>query len=228
MKYKNIVITIITMCTICLTTINIVASEKAVIIESIFNDNDGIWHPGRSESKGFYIINNNNYDISIDRLYIKLNRLTHLELNKELDKKSINFKELGNGTDIKLTYKDKELFNDKLVNILDKDSIKLPQYINIKSKQKQLLNMSIKIDKNLKNEAQSLEGIFNIGVRYRADDMESTHKINLQSLKNHSHKFNDKFYELPQTGGIINSMTLSLIGIILIAIGIFLNKKLSK
>lgn len=224
-KIKLLAITLV----IAFIPMNIHASNKDdVLIDQIFTREQGVWYPGRVESKDFYIRNNKENNISIDRLYIRLEYSKDLKTNQLLDIDSNQFKEVSINSTVKLHYKDKILFQDKLDNLLSEEGIVLDQEIDIRSNEKVLLNMTIDMDENMNNDAQSLENIFSIGVAYKIDNdnLENPDPGNPENPGTHVDGNTDG--KLPQTGGIINSYSLLAIGTITIGTGILLNRKTSK
>ncbi len=222
---------------ILFTQSNIYASNMDdVLINQIFTQEEGLWYPGRVESKDFYIINNKENNIIIEKLYIRLESSKDLKKNQLLDISSRQFKELSTNSTVKLHYKDKLLFQDKLDNLLSENGIVLAEEIDIKSNGKALLNMTIDMDKNMNNDAQALENIFSIGVSYKIDSGNQENpdpdELGNQKPKPEINPGTDVGSStdgnLPQTGGIINSSSLIAIGTITIGTGILLNKKSSK
>lgn len=229
MSIKNYSYIIATMCMLLVSCKSIYANEnQSVSIESPFIYENKIWAPGRVESSKFYITNNEESSVSIDRLYIKLKSSKDLKSNEMLDINSRQFKELSSNSNVKLNYKDKILFQDKLDNLLSEKGIVLSQEIDIKPNEKALLNMTIDMDENMNNDAQSLENIFSIGAAYKIDNdnLEKPDPGNPENPGTHVDGSTDG--KLPQTGGIINSYSLLAIGTITIGTGILLNRKTSK
>ncbi|WP_052356883.1 LPXTG cell wall anchor domain-containing protein [[Clostridium] dakarense] len=145
-------------------------NNQDISIENVFTNEDGIWYPGRVESKSFYITNNKKDNVKIDRLYIQLKSSKDLKTNQILNVNSKQFKELSKNSTVKLMYKDNILFKDKLDNLIHEKGIVLSQEISIKSNNKELLNMTIDMDGIMSNDAQYLENIFSIGVAYKVDN----------------------------------------------------------
>lgn len=211
-------------------------NEKNISIEPIFTKEDGIWYPGRVDSKDFYITNNNESNINISKLNLKLELAKDLKLNQIIDINSVKFKELSSNSIVKLKYKENVIFEDKLNNLLSEKGILLKEDIYIKSKEKALLNLTIDMDENMNNDAQSLENIFNIGVVYKIDDNELMKPIppiekpnkNPNTSLNQGIEDGSGSGKLPQTGGILNSASLICIGTIAIGTGLILNKKSSQ
>ncbi|MGL6106959.1 hypothetical protein [Romboutsia sp.] len=154
-------------------SMNLYAENKEIYIDPIFTSDNGIWYPGKSEYKEFYISNNKEEDIKIYRLYIEFKSCKNLETNQMLDRNSKQFNELSENSTVKLRYKGNILFEDKLGNLLSKKGIVLSQEINIKSNGKALLNMTIEMNEEMNNDAQALENIFRIGVAYKIDNTPS-------------------------------------------------------
>ena len=237
MKLKQITSIIVVGYMICTSTISINANNKSISIEPIFTSSDGLWYPSRIESKDFHIKNNEKNNISIDRLYIQLKSIKDLKLNQLLDKNSKKFKELSTNSTIKLQHKNKILFQDKLDNLLSENGIVLEEDIYINSNEKALLNITIDMNEEMGNYAQSLENIFSIGVAYKIQDNnnpdvpgggdnnkpDSSGGGNIVSPNTDVNGNNSN--KLPQTGGIINSASLIALGAIAIGTGAVLNKK---
>ncbi|MGL5694896.1 MAG: LPXTG cell wall anchor domain-containing protein, partial [Peptostreptococcaceae bacterium] len=150
--------------------------------------------------------------------------------NQFLDINSSKFKELAENSTVKLNYKNTVLFEDKLNNILSEKGIVLLEEINIKSNEKELLNMTIDMDEEMNNDAQALENIFSIGVAYKIDETDTPIEppTKPQPPVNPDTGIDGETDKLPQTGGIINSTSLLLLGTIVICTGIALNKKSSQ
>lgn len=61
-----------------LSTTGIYAYEdRSIVIEPIFNESQGLWQPGKVESKEFYVKNNKNENIIIDKMYLSLDSSTN-------------------------------------------------------------------------------------------------------------------------------------------------------
>lgn len=237
---KNIVNIFAVISILSITTINAYGDNGSISISNAFTYEDGMWSPGSVESKDFHIENNSSSSIKIDRLYLKLKSSKNLKTNQILDIKSKQFKELANNSIVKLTYEEIVLFEDELVNLLSEKGIVLAKEIDIESNENALLNITIDMNEEMDNDAQSLENIFSIGIAYKTNEDKPTNpespvkpdepnnpKPPLKS-DNIVDSDNDLGGKLPQTGGIINNMSLIAIGTITIVTGAILNKKSSK
>ncbi|MEO2506406.1 LPXTG cell wall anchor domain-containing protein [Clostridium paraputrificum] len=193
---------------ILLFPINTYAYSKDITIEQSFTYEDGLWKPGRIESKDFYINNNKGNDISIDRLYMSLKSSEYWKTGEQLDINSNKFKELIKHTTVTLKHGNDVLFEDKFGNLLSEDGIKLSKDIDIKSNTKELLNMTIDMDLEMNNDAQALNNIFSIGVAYKMDD-----------------KIHPEYDKLPQTGDSVNSYSFIALALISAGMCTMLNKK---
>ncbi|CEO12301.1 anchor protein [[Clostridium] sordellii] len=213
-----------------------------ITIEPSFTYEDGLWKPGRVESKDFYINNNKENDISIDRLYMSLKSSEYWKTGEELDINSAKFKEFAKYSTVTLKHNNNVLFKDKFENLLSKDGINLSKDIYIKSNRKELLNMTIDMNLEMNNDAQALNNVFTIGVAYKMDE-DTTPPINPDEPSNPdidnpinpdkpANPGNDvdvsQSGKLPQTGGIINGDSLVVLGTVVIGTGFVLNKKSSK
>ena len=215
------------------------ADYKDITIDQSFTYEDGYWKPGRVESKDFYINNNKKNDISIDRLYISLKSSEYWKTGENLDINSKKFKEFAKYSTVTLKHGNNILFRDKFENLLSKDGIRLSKDIYIKSKDRELLNMTIDMDLGMNNDAQALNNVFTIGVAYTMEEdkfppsnpdgevctdevppSDSDNTIDVDNIVD-----GDRLGKLPQTGGIINSYSLMLIGAVAVGTGIVLNKK---
>lgn len=217
-------------------------ANNDITIDQIFTEEQGLWYPGRLESKDFYINNNKENDIQIDRLYMSLKSSKHLKTGEELDINSKQFKELSKTSTVTLTHNGEVLFKDRLKDLLSEDGILLSKEIEIKANDKELLNMTIDMDLEMNNDAQALENVFSIGVAYKMDE-DTTQPITPDGpsnpdidnpikpdkpVKPGTDVGGDQSDKLPQTGGIINSASLVAIGTVAIGTGFILNKKSSK
>ncbi len=220
-------------------------ANTGITIEQSFTYEDGLWKPGRVEAKDFYINNNKENDISIDRLYMSLKSSEYWKTDEELNINSKQFKELANNSTVTLTHNGEVLFRDRLNDLLSKNGILLSKEIDIKANDRELLNMTIDMDLEMNNDAQALDNVFNIGVSYKMDE-NTTPPINPGEPSNpdiNNPKDPDKPNEpvkpgtdvdgsqsgkLPQTGGIINGASLIVLGSVAIGTGFVLNKKSSK
>ena len=244
---KRIIQTFIISSILFTTPINIFAdTNKDISIDRIFTNDDGLWYPGRIESKDFSIRNNRKEKIIVDRLYIELNSIKDIRNNVFLDKSSKEYKELSKNSIFKLTNNGNILFEGELDEIISKNNIVLHNEISINPNEKAVLNMTIDMLEEMNNDAQGLESVFNIGVSYKVDenisvdnDVESKPDKPVKPGTDNNVKPNsDKpikpdtdvygSNKLPQTGGLINSYNLIALGIVTIGTGILLNKKSSK
>lgn len=219
-----------------LSIVPIYAEDVDISIDPIFTQEDGLWYPSRIESKDFNITNNKDTNITIDRIYMDLKSIKNTENNQVLNKESNEFKELTQHSTVTLKYKDKEILKERLDKIVFKDGVTLRTKIDINSNEKSLLNMTIDMDEEMNNDAQTLESIFSIGVGYKIDDTNPTVKpetpvnppTNPGSPVKPGTEVGSESDKLPQTGGILNSASLICIGTIAIGTGLILNKKSSQ
>ena len=241
MKLSKKILQILTIISIMpLFSINAYANDKEVTIDEVFHyEAGGLWHPGRVESKDFYINNHKENDISIDRLYISLKSSEYWKTGEKLDINSKQFKEFAKYSTVALKHDNEILFEDTFENLLSKDGIRLSKDIYIKSNSKELLNMTIDMDLEMNNDAQALNNVFTIGVAYKmqenivqpsnpnkpGDEDLAPPNDSDNSLDINTDADGDISGKLPQTGGIINSASLMLLGAVAIGTGVVLNKK---
>ena len=201
-----------------------------IAIYPILTKKQELWYPGKIESKDFYIINNKEDNISIDKLYMQLELCRNLRTNEILDIEHDKFKEVAEHSIVKMTYKDKLIFESELKELTHEKGIVLSEEIYIKSNDKELLNMTIEMTEEMDNNSQDLENIFNIGVSYKVDtdtDIDIDTDVGESTDVENSGRGENNFDKLPQTGGLVNSVSLLVLGIITVGIGMILNKKTS-
>ncbi len=218
------------------------ANNNDITIDQSFTYEDGLWKPGRIESKDFYINNNKENDISIDRLYMNLKSSEYWKTGEKIDINSVKFKEFAKHSIVTLKHGNNILFKDKFENLLSKDGINLLKEIYIRSNSKELLNMTIDMDLDMNNDAQALNNVFTIGIAYKMDE-DTTPPVNPDEPSNPDidnpiipDKPNKPVTDvdgsqsdkLPQTGGIINGASLVVLGTVAIGTGFVLNKKASQ
>lgn len=240
MKISKKIIQILTITSIIsLFPMSSYADYGDITIDQSFTYEDGFWKPGRIESKDFYINNNKENDISIDRLYISLKSSEYWKTGEKLDINSKKFKEFAKYSTVTLKHGNNVLFEDKFENLLSKDGIKLSKDIYIKSNDRELLNMTIDMDLEMNNDAQALNNVFTIGVAYKMEEdvVPPSNPNNPgdgdvvppsnpdNSVDTDTDVDGDSLGKLPQTGGIINSASLIALGAVAIGTGIVLNKK---
>ena len=213
MEIKKQILKILLTTSIITLPLNIYA-QNDITIDNTFTSEDGFWAPGMVNSKDFNINNNKEEDIIVDKIQISLESSRNWKTDEKLDVSRKEFREFINNTILTLRKGDEVLFENNLRDTL-REGIILNEDILIKSQEKQPLNLAVKMNTEMGNDAQSLENIFNIGVSYKVDPGDGVV----------SPDTDDK---LPQTGGIINSTSLIGLGSVSIAVGLFLNRKKNK
>ena len=196
------------------------AKELPITIDNAFTiESDGLWEPGRIESKDFYINNHQENDITIDRFYITLKSSEYFKTGEKLDINSKKFKEFAKYSTVTLKHEDTVLFKEKFEDILADKEVEISKDIDIKGKDKELLNMTIDMDLEMGNNAQALNNVFEIGVAYT-----------MEELPGNPEKPSDDntIDKLPQTGGDSSRILLIAGGVIAIVLSIILIKKSNK
>ena len=176
-SYKNILKTVFFTSILSLSplTINSYAGNN-ITIDPIFPTEHNYWYPGKIESKDFYIHNNKDDDIQIDRLYIHLKSCRNSRTGKVLDVNSKFFKELAKNSNVTLTSNGKVLVKSTFENLLSSRGAILSKKLNVKANGKKLLNMTIGMDEKMNNDAQSLDSVFTFSVAYKVDSGKSHNK----------------------------------------------------
>lgn len=208
-------------------------NTKPVEIQQVFTDADGQWYPGRIQSNDFSIKNNRSKGIKVDRLSIKLTSSRNYKTGITLNKDSKEFQEISQNSIVTLKQGDKVLFEKNMSQLLEEEWTPLNEMISISSNSDAVLNMNIDMGKEeITNNAQAIESIFSIALTYKDDD-NTTVKPEIDDEGDEDDN-NDVVIKpdiddgkLPQTGGIINSATLTLLGAVAIGTGIVIEKKSS-
>ena len=214
---------IMTMCS----AIPVNANENSVEIQPVFTDEDLQWYPGIIQSNDFSIKNNRSKGIKVDRLSIKLTSSKNYKTGVILNQDSSEFKEISENSMVKLKYGDKLLFEKSMNQLLEEDWTPLNEMISIEPNSYVDLNMTIDMGKEeITNNAQAIESIFSISLTYKDDDTALKPDIDEDNKEDLVKPDEDKG-KLPQTGGIINSTTLTVLGAIAIGTGLVIEKKSS-
>ena len=206
--------------------------SEDIVIYPILTKKQELWYPGKIESKDFYIINNKEDNIIIDKLYMQLELSKCLRKNEILDIKREQYLEIAEHSTVKITYKDKLVLESELNELIHEKGFVLSEEISIKPNDKELLNMTIEMTEEraeqMDNNSQAIENIFNIGVSYKVDtDTDIDTDVGESTDVENSGRGENNFDKLPQTGGLVNSVSLLVLGTIAVGIGMILNKKTS-
>lgn len=198
------------------------AYEKAVTIDPTYTYGDGLWKPGRELTKKFNINNNREEDIVIDRIYIQLTYLRHWKEDILLDESSKEFKELSKYSNVTLTHDGEVIYKSTLEQLVAEEAINIPKGISIQGEQSEPFEINLYMDEQMGNDAEALDVEFILGVSYSMDD-----EAVVPPKEDDDDKNNDTD-KLPQTGGIINSTSITVVGVVAISVGAVLNKKSDK
>ena len=169
---------------------------------------------------------------------MQLELCRNLRTNEILDIEHDKFKEVAEHSIVKMTYKDKLIFESELNELTHEKGIVLSEEIYIKSNDKELLNMTIEMTEEMAeqmdNNSQDLENIFNIGVSYKVDtntdvdtDINTDIDVGESTDGENGGSGENNFDKLPQTGGLANSVSLLVLGTIAVGIGMILNNNTS-
>lgn len=197
------------------------AQKQNVDIEPTFTKEDGLWYPGRVESKDFNLTNNREENITVDKLYMKFKSCKDLETDNTLNIFNKKYREFVKNSTVKLTYKDQVLLEERLENLTLEKGISLNKEIKIEAGKAALLNMTIDMDDEMNNDAQNIESIFKIAVSYKVDGGSGISNPDEDSGKDQDNNNGN----LPQTGSLINGESLLALGSIVVGAGIILNLK---
>ena len=123
--------------------------SEDIVIYPILTKKQELWYPGKIESKDFYIINNKEDNIIIDKLYMQLGLSKCLRKNETLDIKREQYLEISEHSTVKITYKDKIVLESELNELIHEKGFVLSEEISIKPNDKELLNMTIEMTEEM-------------------------------------------------------------------------------
>lgn len=233
---KNIIKTIALSAIMCASlTVSSYAedSKKTVEIAPVFTEQDGQWYPGRIQSNDFAISNNGDKVINIEKLFIGLTSCRNYITEKVLDANSKEFKATAENSIVTLRYKENILFEKTLQELISDDGVALDEKILLNPNSNVKLNMTIDMDGDeITNNAQAIESVFSIGLNYKVDDdkvvnPDDTVKPTPNPDNNTNNGAGGSTGKLPQTGGLINSTSLTLLGLAAVGSGLLIGKKSS-
>lgn len=215
-KYGMKLISLSALMTMCFAIpINADENTKPVEIHQIFTDADGQWYPGKIQSNDFSVTNNRTKGIKVDRLSIKLTSARNYKTGEILNQDSSEFKEIVENSTVTLKNGNTVLFEKNMNQLLEEEWTTLNEIISIQSNSDANLSMTIDMGKEeITNNAQAIESIFSIALTYKEDE-----DVIVKPGTNDG--------KLPQTGGMINSATLTFLGAVAIGTGLVINKKSS-
>lgn len=232
-------------CIVCISiTVPSFASQNVSI--QIYQQPNNLLKPGSSEIIKFVIKNNTNQKMTLDKIYM-------MEKSKTVDEKpalSKGFEEMAKYTDItiKQTGNESNKVKSGLKDMLgEKNGVNLKNNVSIYPGKEQAFDMTIDMNEAMGNDAQSLSKVFSLGTVYNLtstgggggttspDKPTNPNKPINQSKPGQSHKPSNSNRsnvggstdKLPQTGSIINSTTLTVLGIAVAGLGVALDRKSS-
>ena len=215
----------------------IYADTNDIGVKPVFTLEDGIWYPGHELSKPFVIYNNKSKNIRVNKIKLDIDRI-YDEYGFALT--SEEFKQVLQHSKVVLKYKDKELYNGSLYTLVEKGVVISPS-IKVYRNSEKTLDMSISMDeKYITNASQGLTGEFNIAISYNYEssgggiidpeepDTEGPENPDIENPNIEKPDTDVDGEELPQTGGMINSYTLTGLGLLAAGVGIALDRKSSE
>lgn len=228
-KYGMKLISLSALMTMCFAIpINADENTKPVEIHQVFTDADGQWYPGRIQSNDFSVTNNRTKGIKVDRLSIKLTSARNYNTGEILNQDSSEFKEIVENSTVTLKNGNTVLFEKNMNQLLEEEWTTLNEIISIQSNSDANLSMTIDMGKEeITNNAQAIESIFSIALTYKDDEDTPVISDTDEDDKDVIVKPGTNDGKLPQTGGMINSATLTFLGAVAIGTGLVINKKSS-
>lgn len=242
MKLIKRILTILSISSIiCINFILPVFADKKInedILIQIYDKQDLLYQPGAYEKVGFTIENKTDKDMSIKKIYfMEKSRVNGINMGKA-------FEEMAKHTTIIIEEQGNEdnKVSSNLNNILgENNGINLPQFVGISPNEKKDFILTVDMDEAMNNDAQGISRVFSLGVIYNLDsnggvinpdepsnpDTDNPTKPDKPEIDNVDDNLDNSTDRLPQTGGIINSTSLTLLGMAVVGLGIVLDKKSS-
>lgn len=171
--------------------------------EGIFNYKDGLWYPGRSEVRDFYIENNNDDVLEVEKFNVELVSLVNSVSKQNIEQNSDIYNNYFKNSTIAIYLDGKLIKENSFLDILKTGGIAIDENIIINGKSKKNMQLGFSISRDGENDLQDLVNKFNLGITYKIDD-------------------SAPITVMPQTGSRLSMTTLISFGVMFIGIGIFL------
>lgn len=236
---KRVMKSLAVSCIVCISiTVPSFAYQNENVSIQIYQQPNKLLKPGASEVIKFVIKNNTNQKMTVDKIYM-------MEKSKTVDEKpslSKKFEEMAKYTDItiKQTGNESNKVKSGLKDMLgEKNGVNLKNNVSIYPGKEQSFDMTIDMNEAMGNDAQSLSKVFSLGTVYNLTSSgggtTDPDKPTDPSKPGQSHKPSNSNRsnvggstdKLPQTGSIVNSTTLTVLGIAVAGLGIALDRKSS-
>ncbi|MFA9398679.1 MAG: LPXTG cell wall anchor domain-containing protein [Clostridiaceae bacterium] len=193
--------------------IKIILSEENEKKQSIFNNDDGFWYPGKSETKRFYIENTSKYKCNINTLMIE----SEVFDNKGNDVSESIEEYFDENLLCSITLDDENYKNNPIYNgnftELTKKEFKLSPNIVLSPGESKYFEITINLNQEADNRTMNLENKFNLIFNVAAENGEISNEKILSDWK-----------ELPKTGGMFDIKVLIGIGLFISILGVFMYK----
>ncbi|ERI92089.1 LPXTG-motif protein cell wall anchor domain protein [Clostridiales bacterium oral taxon 876 str. F0540] len=186
-------------------------SDKGNLNEILFTGEEVTW-PGKTLEKEFYISNDNDFQCYVKNLIV--DGKLYDKSGRELDKSSTEYKSFLKYTKFSFSYEGKELWSGNKDELLNKNLIEKNSIV-INSKEIKKFKVQFLFDKNSDNSTMKLQYKFNIQVNFSAIDAAYTPPIEKDV----------KGGVLVQTGSFFDTYVLTVIGVLLFALGLILYLK---
>lgn len=137
--------------------------------QGIFDRSDGLWYPGRSLSKDFYIQNDNAEAVSFSNMSFKVFELKNLETNKVFSPEDQEYKDFFKNMKLSLECDGKVVCEDSFTKVFA-EGISFKDGMEVGGNSKKDFKMTLAMDPQGGNNLQSLENSFNFGITYVMDE----------------------------------------------------------
>ncbi|MGL5243979.1 MAG: hypothetical protein ACRC7R_02210 [Sarcina sp.] len=181
MKYKKIVIALIATIGVSamvkISTVLATPNIRDVKIESIkgtdegiFSEKDGMWQPGMSKDSQFFIENNSDKSISIEKFTFDKSFLKNYKNNKDIFEGAKEYYAFMNNSFVKISYEGKELYSGNFRDTFKEKKVNLLSEVNLESGEKKIFDITISLSKDMNNDAKALKQEFILGIVYEYGD----------------------------------------------------------
>lgn len=168
-----------------------------------FSDNDGFWYPGRTLEKQFVVKNGNSKEIKFEKITVNVNSVSNFVLSKIFNPDEEIYKKFLKNLKVTVKQGENTLFEGTFQDF-NKEGVLLNDPIRIGSNSEKELSLKIYFEEEAGNIFQNLRNLFNLNIQYILEDGTAV-------IGDVTH--------LPQTGGFLNLVTLTTIGLLFTGIG---------
>lgn len=176
-------------------------NDKGEATASIFNESDGLWAPGITKTKSFYLQNNSSDNCTLNKIDFKA--LLKDNAGNLIDTTSSKFNYFNESMNATLVCNNKTIFSGKFSELINHE-FDLKDNITIDAHSKIKLDLTFSMDSAADASLQNLKA--NIDMKFWFHALDGSSLISI----------------LTNTGSIFNTQVLFVVGIALVAVGSYI------